>query len=574
VEEMNARSRKSPHRVLLSVAVLALVIASALVAYLERRAADLQSEQTHVIVQQVCERTATALSARIRHLLDSAFFETIEGIGHPQMMEYDLPRIATYFADGHRRHPYVDRFFIWSANRSPLSSDQVVFFSPDRNAPNVVAPIALPDGKELGWFMSIPELGREILRVARAESDRRTFLVVERTIGQVPYQLIVHPLWSTDRRQEFSGLIGYTVDLRKIDTQMFQRLLDAEVTSFLNPDSRPPRLAATLIDEKGKVVYGETVVTGAPAASVPLDMLFFPHQPLNQWLAGRPPVRSWQVVVSAAGPIVYGHFPGKWLVAGVVLLIIVAVFCAVSVERQAVRLSRMQADFVANASHQLKTPLSLLSTAIETLTLDRVPPDRMKEYFKILQAQTRRMTGLVERILQFSRVEAGPKAYRMASLNLVPIVEDVVDQFRTESQSRVPIVFERGSAVLMARADAAALEVALVNLLENAVKFGDDRNRVTVRVARSDGHAAISVRDQGVGIHSTDLPHIFDKFYRGRNGGEGRPGFGLGLALVDSIARAHGGRATVQTSYHDGSEFTVVIPVLPDDDHAISDSAH
>ncbi len=571
---MKARARKFPHRVLLTIALLALVIASALVAYLERRAADLQSEQTHVIVQQVCERTATALAARIRHLLDLAFFETIEGIGHPQMMAYDLPRIATYFAEGQKRHPYVDRFFIWSANRSPLSSDQVVFYSPDGNAPNVVAPILLPDGKELGWLMSDPELGREILRVARAESDRRTFLVVERTIGQVPYQLIVHPLWTNDRRQEFSGLIGYTVDLRKIDSQMFHRLLDAEVTSFLNPDSRPPKLAATLIDENGKVMYGEAVVAGAPAATVPLDMLFFPHEPLNQWLAGRPPVRLWQVVVSAAGPIVYGHFPGKWLVAGVVLLIIVAVFCAVSVERQAVRLSRMQANFVANASHQLKTPLSLLSTAIETLTLDRVPPDRMKEYFQILLAQTRRMTGLVERILQFSRVGAGPNVYRMESLNLVPLVEDVVDQFRTESQGRVPITFERESNVLMARADAAAIEVALVNLLENAMKFGDEHNHVTVRIAQANGHATISVRDQGVGVHSNDLPHIFDKFYRGRTGGNGRPGFGLGLALVDSIARAHGGRAAVRTSYNHGSEFTVVIPVLPNDDHAISNSAH
>jgi signal transduction histidine kinase len=70
------------------------------------------------------------------------------------------------------------------------------------------------------------------------------------------------------------------------------------------------------------------------------------------------------------------------------------------------------------------------------------------------------------------------------------------------------------------------------------------------------------------------LPHIFDKFYRGRTGGDGRPGFGLGLALVDSIARAHGGRATVQTRHNHGSEFTVVIPVLPNDDDAIPDSAH
>jgi signal transduction histidine kinase len=574
VPTMNARPHKSPHRALLTVAVSALVIASALVAYLERRAADLQNQQTQVILQQVCARTASALAARIRHLLDTAFFETIEGIGHPQMMEYDIARIGTFFATGHQRHPYVDRFFIWSANRSPLWRDQVVFYSPTDEADNVLAPIAGADRQNLGWLISQPELGREILRLARAEVDRRTFLVVERTIGSVPYQLILHPLWSGDRRQEFSGLIGYTVDLRKVDPELFHRLLDNEVSSFLNPDSRPPKLTATLIDDHGKVMYGEPARPDAPAASVPLDMLFFPHEPLQQWLAGRPPVRSWQVVVSAAGPIAYGHLSGKWLVGGIVLLIVVAVFCAVSVERQAVRLSRMQADFVANASHQLKTPLSLLSTAVETLTLDRIPPQRTKEYFQILQAQTRRMTSLVERILEFSRAQAGPSAYRMEPLNLVPLVEDVVSHFRTDSQGRVPIAFDSPVNTLMARVDGSAIEVALVNLLENAMKYGDEHNEVSVRIAPSKDHAAISVRDRGVGVHSSDLPHIFDKFYRGRTGGDGRPGFGLGLALVDSIARAHGGRATVETGHDKGSEFTMLIPVVSKDDHGASDSRH
>jgi signal transduction histidine kinase len=153
-------------------------------------------------------------------------------------------------------------------------------------------------------------------------------------------------------------------------------------------------------------------------------------------------------------------------------------------------------------------------------------------------------------------------------------VADVVGHFRRDSQGRVQITFESASGTLMARADASAIEVALVNLLENATKYGDEDNRVSVRLAQSNGHAAISVRDQGVGVHSSDLPHIFDKFYRGRTGGDGRPGFGLGLALVDSIARAHGGRATVETRYNEGSEFTVLIPAISEDDHGVSDSRH
>jgi signal transduction histidine kinase len=562
---LRVRPRRYFHLVLLTSAVVALVTAAALVAYLENRAAELQREQTHVIVQQICERTATALAARIRTLLDAALFETIEGIGHPQMLAYDLPRIAAYFAEGYKQYPYVDRFFIWAEGRSPLAEDQVVFHSP--GSENDPAPplttIRGADGAFLGSLVAEPALGRAVLRLARERADARTFVVLEETIGGVPYQIVIHPLWSSDRRLGFAGLVGYTVNLQTVDGELFRTLLNSEVATFLNPDPRLPTLAATLLDEKGRVVYGKSVPAGVPSGTAPLDMLFFPYEPLHQWLGGRPPVRLWQVSVSAAGPIVYSHFPGKWVVGAVVLLIVIAVLCALSVERQALRLSQMQADFVANASHQLKTPLSLLSTAVETLSLDRVPPERMKEYLQIVRSQTRRMTTLVERILQFARVEAGPTVYRMEPLNVVPLVHAVVDRFRADNQARVPIAFESSRDVVMARVDANAIEQAVVNLLDNAVKYGDDHNAITVAVRQSNGYAAISVRDEGFGIHSSDVPHVFNKFYRGRTGGDGRPGFGLGLAVVDSVARAHGGRATLETIYKRGSEFNILLPVLP-----------
>lgn len=556
---------------LLASAIGALVIAAGLVAYLEHRAAELQREQTHVIVQQICERTATALSAHLRELLDAALFETIEGIGHPQMLAYDLPRIAAYFSEGVRDHPYVDRFFIWSEGRSPASDDQVVFYSADDDARTRLTSIRGANGEMLGSLVADPPLGQQILQLARAQADARTFVVLERTIRNVPYQIVLHPLWSNDRRLGFAGLVGYTVNLHKVDGELWRTLLNGNVKALLNPDPRLPTLAATLLDDRGNVVYGQAIPPGLPSGTAPLDLLFFPYEPLNQWLSGRPPMRLWQVAVSATGPVVYSHFPGKWLVAAVVLLIVIAVVCAVSVERQSIRLSQMQADFVANASHQLKTPLSLLSTAVETLSLDRVPPERMKEYLQILRSQTRRMTSLVERILQFARVDADSTVFRMEPLNLVPLVHAVVDRFTADNhQPRVPITFERGREVVMARVDAGAIEQVMVNLLDNAVKYGDEHNAIAVTVSQSNGYAAISVRDRGFGVHAADVPHIFNKFYRGQAGGEGRPGFGLGLALVDSVARAHGGRATVQTVFNRGSEFVVMLPALPPNSDGLS----
>ncbi len=173
------------------------------------------------------------------------------------------------------------------------------------------------------------------------------------------------------------------------------------------------------------------------------------------------------------------------------------------------------------------------------------------------------MKGLVERVLQFSRLDADSNAHwmRMKHVNLVAVVQAVVDRFRNDVPYQVPITFESSCESVIVRADASAIEQAMLNLLENAVRYGDDDNEVHVRVEHTNRHVVISVRDRGIGIHSADVPYIFEKFYRGQSGDRGRPGFGLGLSLVQAIARAHGGRATVDTEYKVGSVFTVVLPV-------------
>jgi signal transduction histidine kinase len=567
--------RQFPHRILLISAIVALTAAATLVGYLEQSSDELERRQNGVIMQQICERTATVIVDRIRHLLDIAVLETIEGIGHRQIGTDDLPRVALAFTKGLHRHPYVDRFFLWSANQSPRSVDQVVFYSPTAE-PAAVARIIAPDGLEMGSLVAEPELGREILRLARAVSGPRTFLVVDRTVNGTPYQLIVHLLWRDDQRRELFSIIGYTVNLRNINAGMLHRLLDDEVKPILNPDPYSPHLAITLLNEAGEVAYGDPVMSSVPAATASVDMLFFPGGPLTPWLAGRVSPHAWRVIVSAPGLPSGRRLFGGWVLAAVVTLILIAALCGVAMDRQARNLSQMQADFVANVSHQLKTPLSLLSTAIQTLSMGRVPAERSQQYLDILSSQTTRMTALVERILHFSRLEAGSEAYRMEPIDLVSLVRTVVDRFTVDSRQQVPIAFETASSTLTIHADAAAMEQVVVNLLENAVKYGDDLNRVSVRVEGSDRQAAITVRDQGFGINSADLPYVFDKFYRGRAGGRGRPGFGLGLAVVKSVARAHGGRATVATErVGGGSEFTVVIPVnSASGDHGVPDSSH
>lgn len=558
-----------PHRALLVGGIAALVIAAILVGYFDRRAAALQRQQTLVIMQQVCERTATVVAGRVRNHLDAAVLETLEGIGHPQLIDYDLPRVASFYSEGLKRHPYIDRFFLWSADRSADFGDQVLFFSPSAGS-SATKVITGADGATLGALEAIPELGREILRLARATAGQRTFVVLERTVAGVPYQLVIHLLWSDERREEFFGIIGYTVNLANLGSALFGRILDAEIRHVLNPDPRSPKLVFTLLDERRSVVYGPPLTAALPSAEAPLDLLFFPGEPLKPWLAERPPVREWRIVISAAQPPQQARLFGGWMVGSVVLLICIAVFCAVTVDRQAIRLSHMQSDFVANVSHQLKTPVSLLSATIQTLRLERVPSHKLHEYLEMALAQTARLTALVERILHFSRFEGAGYTFRLERIDLVPLVATTVDRFRAEAHGRhVPIRFEAGAQALPVEGDTQAIEQVIVNLLENALKYGDDQNEVLVRLEAVDGHARVSVRDRGTGIHPDDLTHIFEKFYRGRNGDRGRQGFGLGLALVASIVRAHRGDVRVDSEAGRGSTFYIELPVMPESADAL-----
>jgi nitrogen-specific signal transduction histidine kinase len=565
--------RTFPHRSLLLGGVAALVIAAVLVGFFDRRAAALQRQQTLVIMQQVCERTATVIAGRVRHQFDAAVLETLEGIGHPRLIAYDLPWVASYYAEGLRRHPYIDRFFLWSDDRFAAFGDQVLFYSPSSGGPGSRAIVAA-DGSSLGALEEIPELGREILRLARATAGQRTFVVLEHTVSNVPYQIVIHLLWSDERREDFFGIIGYTVNLAGLRSELFEQMLDGEVRHLLNPDPRSPPLALTLIDDRGTVAYGPPVKTGLPFAEAPLDMLFFPAEPLKPWLAERPPARLWRVVVSAAERPPQARLFGGWLVGSVVLLICIAVFCAVTLDRQALKLSQMQSDFVANVSHQLKTPLTLLSASIQTLRLERVPSQKLHEYLDIAAAQTARLTEHVERILHFFRLEGTTRPLRRERVDLVRLVAATVDRFRAQGQARqVPIGFETDTRSLFVEGDAEAIEQVVVNLLENALKYGDDRNDVLVRLEAAGTRARLSVRDHGMGIHPGDLAHIFEKFYRGQNGDRGRKGFGLGLALVASIVRAHEGRVTVETENGSGSTFRIELPLALGGGSALSHSA-
>ncbi|HUL77271.1 MAG TPA: HAMP domain-containing sensor histidine kinase [Vicinamibacteria bacterium] len=232
--------------------------------------------------------------------------------------------------------------------------------------------------------------------------------------------------------------------------------------------------------------------------------------------------------------------------------------------RRELRLSRLKSDFVANVSHELKTPLALIRLFAETLELGRVPTEeKKKQYHGIINKESRRLSQLINNILDFSRIEAGRKEYRLVRADLGAVVRDVVDAYRFPiEQQGFALTLDVADDLPDMEIDPEALSQALINLLNNAIKYSPQEKSIRVSARREGDRVLVTVQDRGAGIPKAEQKRIFEKFYRVENSlVHTTKGSGLGLALVQHIMEAHGGRVEVASAPGEGSAFTLSIPV-------------
>jgi len=551
----------SPQRLLIACLV-AVVAAAVLVVYLERRAAALQRVRTDMVVRQVCERTAAALATRTRELFGAGVLGTIEAIGHREIEQYHLDRIDDVLSAGARSHAYVDRFFFWHERMPSRFDRQLLFYRPPGEAGLRDVPAG---GASRGAFYADPGRGAALWQTGqRLGALAQSFAVEEVRLDGKPYQAVFHFMWSNPQRSATFSIVGYLVDLDDLRANRFARIVAHGLAPLLNPGAELPRLTLRVEDASGQRISGpDHDSSELPSASERFDLLFFPSRELGNYLAPLPAVASWRLIVRPEAPLPDGSPSGLWLLGAVVGLLLIAVVCAVGVNREALRLSQLQSDFVLNVSHQLRTPLAMLSGAAETLGLERLrSPDKIKHYADIVQAQTRRLSALVDQILHVHTADHAATVLPWQRVDLGALVARAAGDVQLLADRRdVVIAVDRPAAVVHVDGDPVALEHVILNLLENAVKYGSDTgNEVRVGVRAAGKQAVVTVADRGAGIARADLPHIFEKFYRGRVEGPTRRGFGLGLAIVRAAIDAHGGTVAVSSEPGRGSVFTVSLP--------------
>jgi len=233
------------------------------------------------------------------------------------------------------------------------------------------------------------------------------------------------------------------------------------------------------------------------------------------------------------------------------------------------QLQKMREDFVANVSHELRSPLTSLRGFAETLIADPdLPTEQRQEFLGIMDGQIQRMQSLVDDLLTLSRLEAQPGKASDNPVALDALLSELVDRYQARAEEagidlRMPEPEEVAGLTLLGDAD--SLHQALGNLVENGIKYTPEEGSVTVTVEPRKDSVAIHVRDTGIGIEPQHLPRLTERFYRvdkGRSREVG--GTGLGLSIVKHILHNHGGRLKVDSSPGRGSTFSAILPAQSD----------
>ncbi|MFQ5527407.1 MAG: sensor histidine kinase [Thermoanaerobaculia bacterium] len=230
------------------------------------------------------------------------------------------------------------------------------------------------------------------------------------------------------------------------------------------------------------------------------------------------------------------------------------------------RLTEIRRDFVANVSHELKTPLSAIRGFAETLALGaKDDPRAAKRFLKRILKQCTRLEALLSDLLTLSHLEHAADRGRKLPTDLAEIVIEVAEEIRERAAKKKVVLKTDVRAVPPIEGDAGALERLCVNLLDNAVKYNHEGGEIQVRLFSSAGQVVLEVEDTGIGIPETSLDRLFERFYRvdkGRSRQEG--GTGLGLAIVKHATNLHGGKVEVESELGRGSLFRVWLPPARD----------
>jgi signal transduction histidine kinase len=529
-------------QVLAVLAFGAPLAAIALVQYrwlqeLSNRSRQAESQQNRV--------TVLSAAAMLEDRMAGARLETLPPIVHEDVLELRLDALGPQFEDALQRFPYVEHFFVWVA---PAPPGETLFY--------------FPDEKDFRAIPGIADLWPSEVWQMNGDSPRWAEFSIP---GDPSVQVVLHRMVHDDDPKKF-GLVGFCVNLERFAMDYLPLFHAESVVPFLGQTGRED-VPFAVFDEQGRNVFGSKAGLDPRLADSSAEIQLAFALP-SEGAGGAATAPVWRLTVGerrygVQELLKQGTLSNLAIVgAGIVVLGLGAMLIARSSTREA-KLSDLKSRFISGISHELKTPLSMLRLYAEMLELGRVPDEtERKLFYKKLRQQAETMGDMLDEILDFSRLEAEQQPLRKEPCPPEEILEEAVDMLEASGSDRTKVTFSTAGSLPKLLCNRPSLVRAVYNLLDNAFKYSDSDQPVEVRAARRNGMVEVAVVDHGRGISSEDLPHIFERFYRGETS-KAVKGTGLGLSIVDTVVKAHQGRVEVESKPGRGSSFTILLPVPP-----------
>ncbi len=542
---------RRPRALLAFLFAVAILPATALV-YLQYRSLSQVQERMQqalfVNLKQAVIGARVEARIEISSWYDHAFLGPVL---HDWLRKRSLTQIQHVAETTRRICPYVHIFFVYRLR--PQAEPEVLVFRPG----------AQPWSMHLSHADQAEPQIRKFVKSLQMTSSHRYPAMIE--LDGERQQLILHLVDDDPLEPVFphTGVIGYygmAIQGSVLAKEYFPMLLQKHLSRLATFGQIPGDHAVSAIfDEKGVQlsVSEKGVVSSFPVQAA-----------VAEGREGAGILPGW--TMRAAFPPNVNAWPDRSefyrniaIVLVIAAMLLAAIISLGVITAREIQLARAKTDFVANVSHEFKTPLSIIRGFVETLHLNRLGnASQREEYFRIIEAEIHRLSNLIDTVVDVSKIDVGLKRYQPESVDVSHLIEQTLEHFSPELERQsFTVIREIDTSLPIARIDPLAFSQALLNLLSNAMKYSDGERSIMVKAARSNQYLEISVSDRGVGISKREQKRIFERFYRSNQTAARASGTGLGLALVKHFADAHGGNVTVSSVPGRGSCFAILLPL-------------
>jgi signal transduction histidine kinase len=545
-----AISKLTLRKKLTILALVGVFLPVLVLTYLQYRSlAELESK-TKGAFKDNLRQGFTIVQRQMKQRLVDVAAQTLNPIGSihlssPQAAE----EIEKYFANVKRSHPEIKEIFAFTYSDGTQKRNSYAYWYSDRFVKFPQAEFTPTQSHILSLFERL-QTGQSFL------DDNRTYLFAHDSCPTCPQSIrqgtyLFYPL-KDPATGELSGFAGVLLTEGFVKDDLIAKTI-SETGGQSHAGTSSTAIAFTISDENSQVLYS----SGSPKNGYLLESNF------------DPPFSSWKAVAGLKNTNLDDLARNSFLhSAGATFLVLVFLIGGIALSIRATdreaRLAQAKSNFVANVSHELKTPLSLLSLFSEILELGRVKNEEKRiEYYRIMRHESRRLNKTIDNILDFSKIEAGRKTYDFKEGDMAEVIENVLSSYRYQilnSGFAIQTNIQPGLPAVLIDRDAMAQ--AISNLLDNAIKYSGEVKQlsITAETVRSD--LSVEIADHGIGIPRVEQTRIFEKFYRVGNGlVHDVKGSGLGLSLVKHIIEAHKGTISVDSDVGKGSVFRILLPL-------------